>query len=276
MKLTVKQAKDMIDEVVLPFMYDLSAKKANDNKYIQLFTKLALHFFEIDRAKKNLLDIISFYKENGYSYDDIVLSLTKFFILVKQFSRKYKILSSIDYHKLAEVFEDTLFKEYENYGKGHTEHQDFFFMNSEFELDFEQAQQDRKISATEFLKDLELDEDDIEKLDEMKERLEMLIVRFDKEEFLEILSQLIAKLEIYFIKPELKNISKAFNELQVYLSEDMEVDEEILITIIEDIVKWIEHVFIKQDAQDINYLDEALYSNILQVEILRGGGKIVS
>ena len=273
MKLTVKQAKDMIDEVVLPFMYDLSAKKANDNKYIQLFTSLALHFFEIDRAKKNLLDIISFYKENGYSYDDIVLSLTKFFILVKQFSRKYKIISSVDYYKLAEVFEDTLFKKYENYGKGHTEHQDFFFMNSEFELDFEQAQQDRKISATEFLKDLELDEDDIEKLDEMKERLEMLIVRFDKEEFLEILSQLIAKLEIYFIKPELKNISKAFNELQVYLSEDMEVDEEILITIIEDIVKWIEHVFIKQDAQDINYLDEALYSNILQVEILRGGGE---
>lgn len=45
MKLTVKQAKDMIDEVVLPFMYDLPVKKANNNKYIQLFTKLALHFF---------------------------------------------------------------------------------------------------------------------------------------------------------------------------------------------------------------------------------------
>jgi len=41
-----------------------------------------------------------------------------------------------------------------------------------------------------------------------------------------------------------------------------------IISIIEDLKKWVEEIFVFQTAQDIHYLDTSFFANITQIEIM--------
>jgi len=145
----------------------------------------------------------------------------------------------------------------------------FFFEGEEVDniIDNMHYEEHEKISAKEFFESHPLDIDDLDKIEIIRDRLEKLIISFDIDEFKEIIFKLIGILNTYFVTKEMSNISLIFEKLTETLQLEG-LNEEILITVVEDIVDWLEHVFINQEAVDIHYLDAAMFANISQMEML--------
>jgi hypothetical protein len=265
MKLKIKDLERVLDEVVVPFCNEVNLQNEQNREYIKLLLELSFYF--LDGQTKNLKELIDFYKKHNFSYEEVVVDLTKFFLLLKKWLKNNKLVSKEEFNHISKVYEELFQQEYEE------EKEDFFFFDSSVE-DFDKVQNNsKKISASEFFEEYEIDEDTIERIDEIKENLEMMIIKFDKDEFKNILAKLIALLDFYLSSSEMKDMAKAFNRLYEYLNEK-DVNEELLISVIEDIINWIEHIFIYQDAIDIHYLDAAFFANISQLEIMRGGGEL--
>ena len=94
----------------------------------------------------------------------------------------------------------------------------------------------------------------------------------DISELLNAIEEATHALEGAFEFMDLGNVLRHFSEL---LDQIKQLDENtremykpLIDSFIADLEKWANHVFVKQDAIDIHYLDASLFSSVKQIELL--------
>ncbi len=233
-------------------------------KYQIILVRFLIMFFDDEVLEKNFLNLFNFYKNHGFEKQEIKFLLTSIFKNHKKWVDKY--FPNEDYYdRLKKVYE-ILDKEC----KCEKNEDDFFFFEGEEVDDIindMHYEDHEKISAKEFFESHPLDLDDLDKIEIIRDKLEKLIISFDIDEFKEIIFKLIGILDMYFVTKEMSGVSLIFEKLIEVLQLEG-LNEEILISVVEDIIDWLEHVFINQDAVDIHYLDAAMFANISQMEML--------
>jgi len=238
----------------------------DEKKHQIILVRFLVLFFDDQVFEENFLKLLNFYKNQNLEKQELKFLLASIFKNHKKWVDKY--MPRQDYYerikKIYEIFAKECECESES-NKG-----DFFFFEGEEVddvIDDMHYEEHEKISASEFFEKYPLYEDDMEKIEIIRDELEKLIMSFDINEFKKNIVRLMGILNMYFVTKEMSNISLIFEKLTEVLKLD-ELNGEILITVVEDIVEWLEHVFIYQDAVDIHYLDAAIFANISQIEIL--------
>jgi len=153
-----------------------------------------------------------------------------------------------------------------------SEEVEFFDFDSETNLEDFHANEEDKISAKEFMKQGIIDENDIHDLVEELEKFDVEDENFDNE--LESLLEVFIKiLTISYVYEKLAYGMQVFYDLhkRVDLTKlnqnDLNIYKMFVNAFVDDLKKWVESVLITQDAIDIHYLDAALLSNSLQIEL---------
>ncbi len=142
------------------------------------------------------------------------------------------------------------------------------------------------ISSKEYLSSLDKTiMQDIHDLSGTQEELLDLVIVFDDNPELEIMTQIINQLSTYtsIINSliEFSDLSNAIGSLVNFLSE---LDSEILIdrkdeisehlnNFTEDLISWRKNIFLSEDTLDIHYLDSSLFSSSLQFQIMLSNEK---
>jgi hypothetical protein len=159
-----------------------------------------------------------------------------------------------------------------------------------FEIDSEKVDEninsmhysdERKISAKEFMEEGLIDEEFISEIMETITYLDELLYQFEDieidETFIEKLVSLDSFIKIFEFSIEFRDIGYALENLKEKLilldinslnKTQKEILKNFIITIIEDLKKWVDEVVINQTAQDIHYLDASLLANIAQLDIM--------
>ena len=235
-----------------------------------ILLKLAMFPFYTDETKQRKDELL---KKINSIYFDNPRMVEEFNQKYLEWIRKYYPEYEKDIYKVEE------FEEEEEMGID----DDFFDFDSE-EVDYSINDMHYldadKLSASEFMQDIGIEEDIIldiqELLKELKEIIEFHITL--DEEYIEKFSLAIKKL-IYVLElsVDFKDLAKALNNL-LDLINIQNLDEnqkkllkQFLDTIYFDLEKWVDEVLINQTAVDIHYLDAALLANIAQIEIILKG-----
>jgi len=265
MKFKIKAIYELILEINKKADKLINLRDPEERKKHQIIlVRFLIMFFDDEVLEKNFLNLLNFYKSHGFEKQEIKFFLAAIFKRYKKWVDKY-VSNKNYYERLKRVYE-IFAKECEC----EKNEDDFFFFEGEEVdniIDNMHYEEHEKISAKEFFESHPLDIDDLDKIEIIRDRLEKLIISFDIDEFKEIIFKLIGILNTYFVTKEMSNISLIFEKLTETLQLEG-LNEEILITVVEDIVDWLEHVFINQEAVDIHYLDAAMFANISQMEML--------
>ena len=229
-----------------------------------ILVRFLIMFFDDEVLEKNFLHLLNFYKSHGFDKQEIKFLLASIFKDHKKWVDKY--CPKVGYYERLKKIYEIFAKEC----KCEKNEDEFFFFEGEEVDDIindMHYEEHEKISAKEFFEKHPLDRDDLDKIEIIRDKLEKLIVSFDIDEFRKIIVKLIGILDMYFVTKEMSGVSLIFEKLIEVLQLEG-LNEEILITVVEDIIDWLEHVFINQDAVDIHYLDAAMFANISQMEML--------
>ncbi|MEA3354223.1 MAG: response regulator [Campylobacterota bacterium] len=143
--------------------------------------------------------------------------------------------------------------------------------------DFNQSH--KKISAIEFLKDYEVLDYMIEELDEIEEDVYEHIDTLYSDNLQDSIESIIFTISKYshFLNTflEFQELSTSLNLLSRMLerSDFTDTDErkrtliaEFIKSMLNDLVKWKNHVFVDKDAQDVFYLNASLLNSCIQLE----------
>ncbi|MFA6137216.1 MAG: hypothetical protein WC667_03940 [Sulfurimonas sp.] len=133
-----------------------------------------------------------------------------------------------------------------------------------------------KTSAKEFLEDIELDYSVLEELAELEDEIKNALYQ-------EKMDEESRQTAIQFLEKYSKTLSTfyAFKELSYSLAiltlslTHYELEQEsnsmliiFLNKVVDDLIEWKNAVFIREDAEDINYIDNSFYANVAQIDIL--------
>jgi hypothetical protein len=168
--------------------------------------------------------------------------------------------------------------------------EDIEFFDDFFEIDGEEVDEninsmhysdERKISAKEFIEEGLIDEEFILEITETISYLDELLYQFEDieidENFIEKLVSLGSFIKIFEFSVEFRDIGYGLESLKEELilldinslnKTQKEILKNFIVTIIEDLKKWVDEVIINQTAQDIHYLDASLLANIAQLDIM--------
>jgi hypothetical protein len=265
--------KSILLEVVFPTVEEISKELGlNEEKKYKLKIqggKLAIRLLlDIELAKEFVLDLIQEYKQKEISEELIIKYIEKFFELYENWRRKFKNSDEniFDVENLKDLIKPQ---------------DDFFFFEGEGVdeiMDDMHYEEHQKISSKEFFENNEMDTSDIADLIDLKEELENFDIT-DLKTFAEIIKNFASDLKYIY---EYKELNYAF-EYFVNLLENVDIEkmetekkEHLLLMLNElkeDIINWIDMLFIKKDALDIHYFDASFLANITQMEMLiqRGG-----
>ncbi len=146
-------------------------------------------------------------------------------------------------------------------------------------IDNMHVKDEHKISAEEFLKNAEVDEDFLIEISELEKDLHETI--YLNEGFNE---NLVASLVVFIFKyakllggfSEFKELAFAINSLvnileKAKFNEDEKRDKKIMLflnAMIEDLINWKKVIFETSETSDIHYLDASLFSSCAQLEVL--------
>jgi len=170
--------------------------------------------------------------------------------------------------------------------------EDIEFFDDFFEIDGEEVDEninsmhysdERKISAKEFIEEGLIDEEFILEITETISYLDELLYQFEDieidENFIEKLVSLGSFIKIFEFSVEFRDIGYGLESLKEELilldinslnKTQKEILKNFIVTIIEDLKKWVDEVIINQTAQDIHYLDASLLANVGQIKIMIG------
>jgi len=267
-KLSKERIIDLIDNVVFPIADEVK-KECSDRektfKFKVALTKLALILLLLDKAK------IKVFRQKGISLRNLhILNEEQNKKLLKEFlelhSKWEKVNCDIE-TKQSEENED-----------------DFFDFESE-EIDSNinnmHYQEKDKINAVDFMNKHGIDEDLEMELNDLITEIEDFIYQYEDidldEDFMEKLSFLDSFIKAFNFSDEFMDIGYALVMFKEKISElDINSlnDEQknmlklMVISILKDLVKWVDEVVINQTAQDIHYLDASLLANIAQIDIM--------
>ena len=288
MEITKQQIASLIDNVILKYQnkYLLNYIDTEDKKFRHdvLLTNFAVMFFDkkTQKLSSNFLELLDFYDEIGVTALDAKNAIAHFLKKHKKWLDDYAVVKESYYEKVKKIYLDIL----NNYTftKEKTDEGEFFFVEDEGvsdAIDDMHYEDSKKISASEYFQTHTLEENDMEELYRVKEALEDLIddYTFYSDEFIEAFATDIIKLnttlQLIFATDEFKDIGYALEEFALLLESLHHVDEDLqtfsydmIVTIVEDLLKWLDSVFINQDAVDIHYLDASLLSNITQFKMM--------
>ncbi|MDO8454378.1 MAG: hypothetical protein Q7S59_07395 [Sulfurimonas sp.] len=133
-----------------------------------------------------------------------------------------------------------------------------------------------KTSAREFLQDVELDYSILEELAELEDEIKDALYRDKIDErakqttidFLEKYSRTLSTFYVF------KELSYSISILTLSLFHyELEKESNCMLVVflnkvVDDLIEWKNAVFIREDAQDINYIDNSFYANVAQIDIL--------
>ena len=293
MVVTKKDIYDLIHDVVVPFekhilddavlakyIEDDAIKIKHDIGVAKLAIKMikdpqnAQEDFEKGAAAHNNLDIP---KETMQTY------LSIFFKLHKEWTYNHFQLDIKEYEKNVQQWDRFFIQAYKG-AQTQDESEDSFllFENEEVDAMIEQMhyEDEKKISAIEYASHDEIHEEEFQTLLEVQELCEELsntYSSFSEEFFQECLkiAQMLAK--VLFITLEFKDIGYTINNFittfQDLSPESMDEAQkaiafDILMQINNDVIKWIDTVFVTKDAVDIHYFDASFLANIAQFNIM--------
>jgi len=291
MKLTQKNITNLIDEVVIPFeryvlndatLYAYIKDNNLINKHNIGVAKLAIMLTnDLVGANKLLKNISKIYKELNISEDDMKKHMSMFFKLHKEWVENH--LNPDAFHnELVDRFDEIFITQLEK-AKLLEDDDDFLMFESE-EIDEAiegmHYEDHRKITAVEYASYEEILDDDLSSIIELKDELEHTLIMHEKidGEFLVSFGRELHKLSgVLFSTSEFKDVGYALENFTSEL-ENLDLNsldtlsEELAFALLsqmnEDLQKWIDSVFIKQDAVDIHYGDASFLANIAQFSIM--------
>ena len=290
MKINQKLLKSLVDNVIYPVERSLVEKAGLDDenatKLLQKigFLKISLIPFaqdiEANNIKEHLKPLQKLYNlsmDTGYVKELISYYKELFYKWIRDnnFECKHKeilnesfdlLLDEKDIQTEEEI--DTSFYDEEFF--------DFDDKGNEIINDMHYKDHE-KISAEEFMSLNDVDMDLVYDLqDYLKAYFSSAAIYLD-EETLEEVKVIIRKITTIFeLSVEFKTLAHSFYKLLeilegVGIHKNSDMVKMFLDTIMEDLEKWLQHIFIDQDANDIHYLDASLFSSIEQLEILLRG-----
>ena len=293
MDITKKQLKYLIEDVVLAYKDKYLTKyiDTDDKKFRHdvLLAKFSIMFFDKNSEKlhHNFLNLLQFYEELLIPYENVKYAIADFFKIYQKWIITQKITKKSYYEKVKKVYIGVFNEFCKNYKKVSTEEledDEFFFIEDEGvddSIETMHYEDEEKISAKEYFEENPIDNEDLEDIVVARNSFEEILdnyLEYDDnfvEDFRNTLQRLNTALSFTFSTKEFKDIGDALENLFFTLenihgnSEEIEkLAYNILITFIEDLIKWIESVFIIKSAVDIHYLDASLFANISQFKII--------
>jgi len=292
--ITKKQLACLIDNVILKFQDKYLTKyiKTPEEKYRHdvLLTNFLVMFFDKDeqRLHKNFLDLLDFYDEIGVTHRDTKYALACLF-------KKYKkwvdscFVTKKGYFKKVTVIYKNIFNNYSFQNsvedKSDNDGDDFLFledMGVDSVIDDMHYEDEEKIAAEKFFETNPLDPSDLEDIMLVKEALLDLLdehLEFSDvflEELVSTLQKLETSLQFTFSTKDFKDMGVGVEKLvfllqnldEANIEENKEILYNILVTIVEDLIKWLDTIFIVQSAVDIHYLDASFLANVEQLQIV--------
>lgn len=243
--------------------FDTSQKRVN---HLYGLTKLLTMIIN----KKNLdIDMIQkaveYHNHLNLTKEQMKEALDKLTGLLVKFLKKKNI--KFDMNNI-EKFQEIFMEEFTN---------DFFEIDTEdIDTNIEQMhyEEHKKISAKEFMQEGSIEEGIIHELEELLD--EYYHISFDElnEAYLEKFKSIIEEfIKVFNYSFEFKDLAYGLQNLlnvlnNINIKENKELIRLLLDSIMEDLNKFYQSVFVKQDAIDIHYLDASLLANISQIEII--------
>lgn len=141
---------------------------------------------------------------------------------------------------------------------------------------------DVKISAQEYVSSTPFDiMTSIENLEEIEDKIDIDIVKYDKEGNIKNLHNMAVHLNTYFLVienlVEFDHLAFAVEKLSKFLASITEEElgegrgEKLILlldTVLQDITQWRNKIFIEQNTEDIHYMDSSLLNSFLQIEMI--------
>jgi len=268
-KLPKEKLIDLIDNIVFPIaekVKKLCSDREKTFKFKVALTKLALILLLPDKAK------IKIFRQKGISLRNLhILNeeqnrkiLKDFFELHSKWEAKNCNLSQ---NEQTEEFEDDFF--------------DFDSEDIDSNINNMHYQEHDKINAVDFMNKHGIDEDLEIELHDLVTETEDFIYQYEDieldESFIEKLSFLDSFIKVFEFSGEFMDIGYALemfrdnmSELDInsLTNEQKNMLKLMVISILKDLVKWVNEIIINQTAQDIHYLDASLLANIAQIDIM--------
>ncbi len=283
-----KHIESLIDEVVLAYekkyIREYFESEDEEFRYDVLLTKFALMFLDddIEHMKKNLNELLMFYKALGVPCKTKKFALGNFFKMYEKWIKKHDKEDIGYYDKIKIVYQDVINNFCEDDDTQEEDDNDFFLLGGD-DIKVDKSingmhyDDEEKIGALEYFEQNPIDETDMEDIASSRENLVEILDKHItysdefKDNFLNVLEKLNSTLSYTFSTKEFKDVGDALEHLFIMLNDMPEIKEDmqeiffnILVTFIEDLTKWLDNIFIKQSAVDIHYLDASLLANVAQ------------
>lgn len=180
--------------------------------------------------------------------------------------------ATIDLYNTLKYFIDRYFKFYYDYRSI-----DAKTIESEASADKneELVEDNYKVSAKDFFEDMDFDTEVLDEVSEVQSELESCLYTESFNEMIEekaheFLQSYIHMLNTFY---EFQNIAYVLSILDDQVGKFINFDDNSEVmkyfkVIIEDLIRWKNEVFVDQSAKDIHYVDDSLYINIAQIDIL--------
>lgn len=288
MNVSKKQIASLIDNVILKYhrMYLEKYINTEDKKFRHdvLISNFSIMFFEQDITKleSNFLDLLDFYQELMVSKHDAKCALSTFFRMFQKWAISQGVVKIDYFHKVQNIYINLL-NTYD-FSKNINDENDFFFFEDsgvDEKIDNMHYDDNIKIGAKNYFNRYPLDDSDIEIIAVVRDMFMELLddhLSFSEEfleHFIHTLQKLNSALQFTFATKEFRDIGYGLEKFVVILNNcDIEnsmkeISYHILVAFIEDLIKWLNSIFIHQDSVDIHYLDASLLANVTQFEMMQ-------
>lgn len=284
----------LTQEVLLPVMKILE-KKVDFANIPKLVKKMHLNMLTLlpfsDKANEEIIKIFE-NRENlekiynlGLSQEDVILIFSYLYCRLKMFIdknnyQKFAIKYNDLFHKICEI----LLSYQEEDNQKETKKDDFLEISSKQEESIQNMhyKDEEKISAEEFMKQEEFDEDLIVDIKDLLEDYDNMKYKYNNVsyEFINSVKEVLSKFSALFIlSGEFKDLARVIegflsllNELDIQTLSDAQKNflKMFIDAFMGDLNKWYEEVILYKSAIDIHYLDASIMSSIQQIEAFFG------
>lgn len=284
----------LTQEVLLPVMKILE-KKVDFANIPKLVKKMHLNMLTLlpfsDKVNEEIIKIFE-NRENlekiynlGLSQEDVILIFSYLYCRLKMFIdknnyQKFAIKYNDLFHKICEI----LLSYQEEDNQKETKKDDFLEISSKQEESIQNMhyKDEEKISAEEFMKQEEFDEDLIVDIKDLLEDYDNMKYKYNNVsyEFINSVKEVLSKFSALFIlSGEFKDLARVIegflsllNELDIQTLSDAQKNflKMFIDAFMGDLNKWYEEVILYKSAIDIHYLDASIMSSIQQIEAFFG------
>ncbi len=294
MKMTKEKIESLVETVVVPFERRILDDKGLGKYLVDEETRIK---YDIGVAKLAVLLLTDeekaaeYFRRGAQAHNDLAIKreemqyfLSIFFRLHREWFLKHFQMTKEEYDRRIERFERLFMEAYRPKEANDTQDDGFFTFESEEvdeAIDRMHHEEKRKISAREYASYDEITDDEMHTIREAKERCEHLTGLYERldEKFMEEFAQMAKELSgALFATMEFKDMGYALGifseELQGIDVDSLdEQKSELLFALFlqmsDDLIHWIDAVFIDEEAVDIHYFDASFLSNIAQVGLLQ-------